>query len=300
MSRLRKAAISGRPKTLAVVEAADAEVLKAVSEAADLGIASSLLLGRYEQIRTVADELRIVLDKFEVIETVSAEDSVKKAAKAINDGRASMLMKGHLPTADIMKGVLDKENNLRGGGKLSHTMVAQADKFGRFLLLSDAGLNPDPDEDLLAAIIDNSVELAHVLGVEKPKVAVLSAIEKETDKIPSTVLAAKMKARFADSSDRAVDGPIALDLALSSFAADVKGYKNRSVAGAADVLIVPEIVSGNVLGKSFIHCADFRCGGLITGARIPIVLLSRSDTSEVKLDSIALASVYAQSNIPQD
>jgi phosphate butyryltransferase len=175
-------------------------------------------------------------------------------------------------------------------------MVAEATGYERFLLLSDAGLNPAPDADMLEAIIRNAVMVGHALGNEKPKVACLSAVEIPSEKVPSTILCAEMKKRYDDGKlpGCVVDGPMALDLALSEHAIEAKSYPNLDVAGHADVLIVPDLVSGNVLGKSFIYTANYRCGGIITGSCVPIVLLSRSDTSMTKLDSIALACVYAQ------
>ncbi|GAB4159786.1 MAG: phosphate butyryltransferase [Planctomycetota bacterium] len=295
-SDIREAAKSGVPQVLAVVEAADGEVLKACYEAHVEGIADSILVGVKADILEAATRVGVPADSFDIVESSSPQESVAKAAGLVREGRAGMLMKGHLPTGVIMKGVLDKANGLRGSAVLSHTMVAQADRFGRFLLLSDAGLNPAPDADMLAEIIRNSVKVAHCLEISNPKVACLSAVEAPTEKIPSTLLCAEMKRRYdaGEFSGCAVDGPMALDLALYPPAIEAKGYGNREVAGFADILIVPEITSGNVLGKSFIYVGGFRCGGIIVGAKVPIVLLSRSDTSETKLDSIALACVYAQ------
>lgn len=293
--QIRKLARGSRRRTLAVVEAADQEVLKACREARDSDIADSILIGRTAEIQRTAKEHDIDISDFRIIES-PVERSVAAAAKLCTDGEAEMLMKGHIPTGTLMKGVLDKENGLRIGAILSHTMVGEATNFGRFLLLSDAGLNIAPDADTLAAIIANAVTVAHALGIEKPKVACLSAIEVINPKIPSTELCAEMKKRGAAGAlgDCAVDGPIALDLALSPHAVEAKEYPDTSVAGGADILIVPELVSGNVLGKSMIYLAQYRCGGIIIGAKVPIVLLSRSDTSETKLDSIALASVFAK------
>ena len=295
---IRSRAKLGKVQSLAVVEAGDAEVLKAVSEAFAEGIAKSFLIGRGAEIREISAEEGISIEGLEIIESPTAEESVIAAAKLVSEGRASMIMKGHLPTGMIMKGVLAKENGLRGDSILSHTMVAQADDMGRLLLMSDAGLNPAPDIDMLVSIIKNSVKVAHTLSFASPKVACLSAVESVTSKIPSTGMAAEVVTRFnaGEIPNCVVDGPLALDLALSPFAVEAKGYPNKTVAGRADILIVPEIVSGNVLGKSLIYLAKYRCGGIITGARVPIVLLSRSDTSTTKLDSIALACVYAQGN----
>ncbi|RKY22347.1 MAG: phosphate butyryltransferase [Planctomycetota bacterium] len=293
---IRERAREAGRQTLAVVEAADAEVLKACREAKDAGIADSILIGRAEEIRRAAAEAGIGLDGLELHEA-APDEGVKAAAALVREGSATMLMKGHISTGAIMKGVLDKENGLRVGAILSHTMVAQADHYGRLLLLSDAGLNIAPDADVLEAIIRNAVTVAHCLGMEEPKVACLSAIEVVNPKIPSTELCAEMRRRYEAGAFEGcvVDGPMALDLALSEFAVKAKGYPpERGVAGSADILIVPELVSGNVLGKSFIYLARYRCGGIIIGARVPVVLLSRSDTSRTKLDSIALACVYAQ------
>ena len=295
---IREQAKLGKVQSLAVVEAGDAEVLKAVSEAFTEGIAKSFLVGRGAEIREIAAREGISLEGFEIVEASTPQESVIAAAKLVSAGKASMIMKGHLPTGMIMKGVLDKENGLRGDSILSHTMVAQSDDMNRLLLMSDAGLNPAPDVDMLTSIIKNSVKVAHSLSIEIPKVACLSAVESVTSKIPSTGMAAEIVNRFkaGELKGCVVDGPLALDLALSTFAVEAKGYPNTSVAGNADVLIVPEIVSGNVLGKSLIYLAKYRCGGIITGAKVPIVLLSRSDTSTTKLDSIALACVFAQAN----
>jgi len=295
-SALHAQAMGANRQTLAVVEAGDHEVIEACVKAHHEGVADSLFIGNPDKILAAAATVGLKPAPSTLIPSQSPEESVRIAATLVREGRASMLMKGHLPTAALMKGVLDKENGLRTGSVLSHVMVAYATNLDRWLLMSDAGLNIAPDADMLAAIVRNAVAVAHSLGITRPKVACLSAVEVENPKIPSTLLCAEMKKRNekGDISGCLVEGPMAIDLALSQFAVKAKEYPTNGVAGAADVLIVPELVSGNVLGKAFIYCASYRCSGIIVGARVPIVLLSRSDTADVKLDSIALACVYAQ------
>ncbi|HSL93909.1 MAG TPA: bifunctional enoyl-CoA hydratase/phosphate acetyltransferase, partial [Bacillota bacterium] len=225
-------------------------------------------------------------------------EAAKAAVKLVKDGKAQMLMKGLVGTADILRAVLDRENGLRTDKILSHVAILEVPAYHKLLFMTDGGQNIAPDLAQKKEITQNAVDMARALGNPRPKVAALAALELVNPKMPATVDARALMemAQSGELENCIVEGPIAFDGAISAEAAAHKGMKSE-VAGDVDVLVVPFIEVGNVLYKSLVYLANTRVAGLIAGASAPIVLTSRSDSHEAKLLSIAAASVIAsQSN----
>ncbi len=235
---------------------------------------------------------RFSLSDFDLVAAPTPELAAEKAIEAVRTGRADLLMKGKVPTSTLLRAVLKDKEGLRGSRLLSHIAVVELPKE-RFLAVTDGGLNICPSLQEKAVILENAVELFQSLGVDKPKVAVLSAVEQVNPDIPSTLdaaLLAQMALR-GQIKGAVVDGPLALDLAVSAQACKLKKV-DTPIAGEADILLVPDLVSGNLLGKSLIYIAGYPSGGIVMGATCPIILLSRSDSAQEKLNSIILGAAY--------
>jgi phosphate butyryltransferase len=280
-------------KTVAVAAAEDAEVLEAVAQAVNLELADFLLYGNKEEIeRMIAAEHPELADskRVKIISVPNNNSAAEMAVKAVKAKEANVVMKGHIPTAAILKAVLNKEYGLRTGAVLSHVAVFEVPGYDRFTIVTDAAMNIAPDLEQKAQIIKNAVKVAHSIGIEMPKVAPLAAVEVINPAMQATVDAASltMMNKRGQISGCIVDGPLALDNAVSQIAAEHKGI-NSEVAGRADILLVPAIEVGNVLYKSLIYFANAKVGAIIAGAKAPIVLTSRADTAESKLYSLALA-----------
>ncbi|MBE3575951.1 MAG: bifunctional enoyl-CoA hydratase/phosphate acetyltransferase [Firmicutes bacterium] len=290
-------------RTLAVVAPEDPEVMMAVLEATQRGWIRPHLFGNPERIQAAAQEARAALPEDAV---VHASNSPQEAARAavlfVHSGQAHLLMKGLIPTATLLREVLDEQIGLRGGELLSHVAVFPWESRGRFLLLTDAAMNVAPGLAEKAQIILNAVQLAHALGIEKPKVAALAALETVNPKMPATLDAAAL-AKMGDRGqlgDAVVDGPLALDNALSPQAAETKGIRSP-VAGQADILLAPDLEAGNILYKGLTCVAGLEPAAILLGARAPVVLTSRSDSHRSKLVSLALGLLLlARGSWPQE
>ena len=292
-SILKSAKMIG-PKSLVVAVAEDDDVLNAVNNAYQYGIIKGILVGNEGDIRKIAQKNQIDITNFELIHEEDRVQACKKAAEVLKSGRASMLMKGFVDTAVILKAVLDKEDGLTNNGLLSHVGVLQINGFDRLFILSDAAMNIAPSLEDKVEIIRNAVKVAHGLGNKLPKVAILCAVEKVNPKMPATVDAKQLEEmnKFGIIKDCIVGGPFALDNAVSLESAKHKGIEHP-VAGRADILITPNIESGNMLNKSMEYFALAKKAGIIMGAGAPIVLTSRASSEESKLNSIALAVLIA-------
>ncbi|ESU30481.1 hypothetical protein G3A_21745 [Bacillus sp. 17376] len=280
-------------KTVAVAAAEDAEVLEAVDRAVNLEIADFFLYGNKEEIERMIAANHPELSGSNRVKIISASNNnaaAEMAVKAVKAKEAHVLMKGNIPTAAILKPVLNKEYGLRTGGVLSHVAVFEVQGYDRFTIVTDAAMNIAPDLEQKVQIIKNAVKVAHSIGIELPKVVPLAAVEVINPAMQATVDAASltMMNKRGQIPGCIVDGPLALDNAISQLAAEHKGIKSE-VAGRADILLVPAIEVGNVLYKSLIYFANAKVGAVIAGARAPIVLTSRADTAESKLYSLALA-----------
>lgn len=278
------------PVGLAVAVADDHEVLQAVKLAVDEGLVRPHLVGRSERMRSLAAEVGLDLSGAELYEETSVPAAAARAVALVREGKAGLLMKGQLQTADLMRAVLDKETGLRTGRILSHIAILDVPPHDHLYFMTDGGINIAPDLARKVEIVQNAIDACRALGYEQPKVACLAALEQVNPDMPATIDAALL----AKMSDRGqikggiVDGPFGLDNAVSAESARIKGVRSP-VAGAADILMVPDIEAGNILYKTlaFMAPTGFRQAGIVVGAKVPVVLLSRSDSHDAKLNSIA-------------
>lgn len=281
-------------KRIAVVAAHDEDVLQSVFEAARLGLVDASLIGDKKKIYEIAEKFEIDASGYEIIKEFDDTKAAKIAVDMVNSGNADIIMKGMLQTADLFRVVLDRESNLRTNRLLSHIGLVELPAYHKLLFITDAGLNISPDLKQKADIIQNAVDVALSLGIEKPKVAILAAIELVNPAMQCTLDAASLS-KMADRGqikNCIIDGPLALDNAVDLAAAMHKGIRSE-VAGDADILMVPDIEAGNILVKSLIFLSKAKSCGIVAGARVPLVVTSRADDSMTKLSSIALASMIS-------
>lgn len=281
-------------KTLSVAVAQDKEVLTAVIEAVKLGIVDAILVGDKEKIKKIVEEDNLNIDNIKVVDEKNILKAGAKAVEFVSKGEADFIMKGMLGTADLLRAVLNKEAGLRDNGLLSHVMVYDVPAYHKLIFLTDGGMVPYPTVEDKVGIINNAIKVAHKIGIEVPKVAPICAVEVVNPSMQATVDAAVLSQMNKRGQIKGciIDGPLALDNAISKLAAEHKGIVS-DVAGDVDVLLVPNIESGNFLGKSMTYFANAESAGVIMGAKCPVVLVSRSDSSQSKLYSIALGSVIS-------
>ncbi|WLD91976.1 phosphate butyryltransferase [Alkalihalobacillus sp. AL-G] len=291
LEKLIEEAIQRPDKVVAVAASEDHEVIHAIVMALERDLASFQLFGDKEKTLSLLKEFNLeTSDKLKVMPCYTPEESAVKAVQAVNSGQADVLMKGMIPTARILKAVLNKEYGLRTGKVLSHVAAFDITGYDRLVFITDAAMNIAPDLQQKAEIIQNAVNIATSIGVEEPKVAPITAVETVNPAMEATLDAAALTQmnRRGQIKNCYVDGPLALDNAVSLEAAEHKGISGE-VAGKADILLVPNIETGNALYKSLIYFARAKVGAVIAGAKAPIVLTSRADSAESKLYSIALA-----------
>ncbi|TDL77104.1 phosphate butyryltransferase [Rhodococcus qingshengii] len=280
--------------TVAVAVAEDEEVIEAVIEALNRNLANFILFGDKEKIKMIVNVKNKVQQKsnkkLTIVHADSNEMAAELAVKAVSTKEATVLMKGNIPTSSLLKAVLNKEYGLRTGNILSHVAVFEVPDFDRFTIVTDAGMNIAPELEQKAQMIKNAAALARAIGIEYPKVAPIAAVEVVNPAMQATIDAAALSVmnKRGQITGCIVDGPLALDNAVSALAAEHKGIQSE-VAGRADILLVPTIEVGNVLYKSLIYFAKAKVGAVIAGAKAPIVLTSRADSAESKLYSLALA-----------
>ena len=283
-------------KKVAVACAQDDAVLEAVKAAKERNIADAILVGDEQKIKTIADVWKMDVKDFEIIDVKDTYEAALTAVKLVHDGKADMYMKGLIDTKSFLKSVLDKEVGLRTDKTLSHVCVFDIEGIDRLLFLSDVAFIPYPDLETKANIIRNTVEIAQACGVDNPKVAPLAAVEVVNPKMPCTVEAEELTKmnEAGDIKDCIVDGPLSLDLAIEPQAAFHKGTTDRKIVGDADILLFPDIQAGNITYKSLVHTAPCKNGNILTGTKAPVILTSRSDEFEAKVNSIALGAVVAE------
>lgn len=282
------------PITTAVVHPCDGLSLRGALAARDEGIITPVLLGPRARIAAAAEAEGLNLDGLEIIDTKHSHAAAAEAVALVRAGRAGALMKGKLHTDELLEAVLDKHSGLRTERRLSHVFALDVPGYPRTLMVTDAAINIDPDLAALGDIVQNAIDLGRAIGTETPRVALLSAVETVTSRLPSTVEAAaicKMHDR-GQINGGMVDGPLAFDNAISLAAARAKGIRSE-VAGRPDVLVAPNLESGNMIAKQLIHMAGAQAAGIALGARVPIILTSRSDDVASRLASAAMAQVYA-------
>ncbi len=283
-------------KKLSVAAAADSNVLSAVKEAKERGIADAVLFGDEAKIKEVAAELGMDVSQFEIRNYTDPIEAAHEAVKLVHDGGAEMYMKGLLSTKDFLKSILDKEVGLRTEKKLSHVCVFEIKGIDRLLFLTDVAFLPYPTLEDKVDIIANTVEVANACGIDMPKVAPLAAVEVVNPKMPATVEAAELVKMNEEGKIKGciVDGPLSVDMALSHEACVHKNALDRKITGDADIFLFPDIHAGNIAYKFIVHTTEFLNGCILTGTSAPAILTSRSDSTETKLNSIALASVVAE------
>lgn len=284
------------PKTVAVAAAEDEEVIEAIGKAINSNLARFILFGNKEKIIVLLKEKNIgnlSEAQLQIVDVQTKESAAEEAVKAVKSGRADVLMKGNIPTNTLLKAVLNKEYGLRTGQVLSQLAVFEIPGVDRFILITDAAMNIAPDLDQKAQIIKNAVGMARAIGIATPKVAPIAAVEVVNPAMQATVDAAALTVmnKRGQIKDCLIDGPLGLDNAVSSLAAEHKGIHSE-VAGRADILLVPTVEVGNILYKSLVYFANAKVGSVLAGARAPIVLTSRSDSAESKLYSLALALAF--------
>jgi phosphate butyryltransferase len=289
-----KVQLRQRRKRISVAMADDPSVLAALKDVEQKGIAESILIGNPTRIQALAEELHFPVSENQIIPAVNEEEIAALAVEQIRKGRADILMKGHIATPILMKAVLDRDKGLRKGDVLSHVAVAEIPTYPKLLIMGDGGINITPDLETKKAILYNMLQVCQKLQIACPKVAVLCPIEKINPKIPETVDAAELHklAEAGQFGNIILEGPVATDVALSAEAAAKKGIKSN-IAGQTDVLLVPNITCGNAMIKILMCLTESRVGGLVVGATVPIILLSRSDNPEEKFNSILLAILIA-------
>ena len=284
-------------KKVSVAVAQDDEVLLAVKAAKEKGIADSILVGDLDKIQPIADEIGMDLSDYEVVDVKDPIEASLAAVKLVHDGKADMYMKGLIDTKDVLRSVLDKEVGLRTGKPLSHVCVFEMEGVDHLLFLTDVAFVPYPTLEDKANIINNTVAICNACGIDNPKVAPLAAVEVVNPKMPETVEADELRQmnERGEITGCIVDGPLSLDLATCPEAAQHKGATGRKIVGDADVLLFPDIHAGNILYKGLVHFAKVKNGNLITGTAAPVILTSRSDSFEVKVNSLALGALVADS-----
>jgi len=283
------------PLRIAVVHPVDRNSLLGAIEAARVGLIVPVLVGPESRIRGVAAAETVDLDPYQLVPTRHSNEAAERAVAMARSGEVEALMKGSLHTDELMHEVVAKDTGLRTARRITHVYVMDVPTCPRRLFITDAAINIEPDLLAKRDIVQNAIDLAHVLGVAVPKVAILSAVEMPTPEIRSTIDAAALckMAERGQITGGILDGPLAFDNAISEEAAKVKGIES-AVAGRADILVVPDLESGNMLAKQLEYLGEARAAGMVLGARVPIVLTSRADSPETRIASCAVALAFGR------
>lgn len=291
---LIKRAASLEPTVCAVTHPCDETSLAAAVQAAELGLLTPILVGPRARIEAVASEHSLDITGLELIDTPHSHASAAQAVALVRAGKATLLMKGSLHTDELMHEVVKSDTGLRTERRLSHIFVMDVPTYEEPLFVTDAAINIAPDLLCKADIVQNAIDLHVALGLGEPRVAILSAVEQVNPKIPSTIEAAALckMAERGQITGGILDGPLAMDNAVSPEAAQIKGLTSP-VAGRAQILVVPDLEAGNMLAKNLTFLSGAHAAGIVLGARVPIILTSRADTKQSRLASCALAALYA-------
>jgi phosphate acetyltransferase len=280
--------------TTIVVHPCDETSLRGVTEAAEAGIIVPILVGPAARIAAVAREHKLDISRFEVVDVAHSEAAAEKAVALIREGKGTLLMKGSLHTDELMRSVTSGTTGLRTARRISHVFVMDVPTYAETLFITDAAINIFPDLDTKRDIVQNAIDLFTRVGLGTPRVAILSAVETVTSKIPSTIEAAAL-CKMADRGQITgglLEGPLAFDNAIDPEAAKIKGIRSE-VAGRAQILVVPDLEAGNMLAKNLTFLAKADAAGIVLGARVPIILTSRADSVRARMASCAVAVLYA-------
>jgi len=282
------------PVRTVVAHPCDETSLSGALEAATAKIIKPILVGPEPRIRALADQLRLDISAVKLVDVPHSHAAAEKAVEIVRAGEADALMKGSLHTDELMAAVVQKDTGIRTARRISHVFIMDVPTYPKPLFITDAAVNIFPTLEDKVDIVQNAIELAQALGVSLPKVAILSAVETITSKIPSTIDAAALckMAERGQITGGVLDGPLALDNAISREAAAIK-HISSAVAGDADILLVPDLEAGNMLAKELSFLADADAAGIVLGARVPIILTSRADNVRTRMASCAVAALYA-------
>ncbi len=282
------------PARIAVVEAHDPDVLESLGQAEPLGLATPILVGNPAKIEASAKKVGYAITDGALVATASEDASVRQAIDLVRDGKADFLMKGKVTTATLIRGIVDRERGLRTGSQLSQVIVFSVPHLNRLMLMTDAAINIAPTLEDKVDICQNAIDLVIALGAKRPKIAILAAVETVTSKMPATLDAAALckMAERGQITGALIDGPLAFDNAINKEAARIKGIHSE-VAGDPDILLVPDLESGNILAKQLTFLANADSAGLVLGARVPIILTSRADSVRSRIASCAVAMLAA-------
>lgn len=279
---------------MAVAHPCSRESLLGAVEAADNHIATPILVAPLSRLQKLADELEVDLGRFECIDVEHSHAAAERAVQLTRDGYADILMKGSLHTDEFMSAALARETGIRTDRRISHIWIMKVESYPRYLFITDAAVNIEPDLMTKRDICQNAIDLTHALGIAQPKVAILAAVETINPDMRSTLDAAALckMAERGQITGAILDGPLAFDNAISKEAADSKGIVSP-VAGDPDILLVPDLEAGNMLGKQLTYLAQAASAGIVMGARVPMVLTSRADDASGRLASSAIANLLA-------
>jgi phosphate acetyltransferase len=282
------------PAKTMVVHPCDESSLRAAIEAAEAGIIIPTLVGPAKKILAVARDHHFNISRFDVVDEPHSDAAAAKAVQLIHEAKGDLLMKGSLHTDELMRAVTSSSTGLRTGRRISHVFIVDVPTYSETLFITDAAINISPDLDVKRDIIQNAIDLFTEAGLGTPRVAILSAVETVTSKIPSTIEAAAL-CKMADRGQitgGVLDGPLAFDNAVDPEAARIKGIKSP-VAGRAQILVAPDLEAGNMLAKNLIFLSKADSAGIVLGARVPIILTSRADSVRSRMASCAAAVLYA-------
>lgn len=284
----------GVRKRVVVIAAHDKHTLEAVFEAKANNIADPILIGDAGKIKNLLKELSVTQPEESIIDAISNVDAAAIGVSMVRENKADFIMKGNIQTADLLAAIVDKETGLRTDKIMSHFVLYELPNYHKMIVVTDGGMVMYPNLEQKRKILENAVIVMHSLGYENPKVAVLAAVETVNPKMPENIDADALKImnRVGTIQGCIIEGPISYDLAMSEESAVAKDYKSV-VAGDADILLVPNIAAGNILGKALIFSAGAKMAGFIVGAKVPIVLTSRGATTEEKYLSLAISAAYA-------
>ncbi|MGY3723830.1 phosphate butyryltransferase [Granulicatella balaenopterae] len=272
---------------LVVVKAAHQEVIECVKNAINEGISKVIFIDSQEKLLEYSQQYQLPMEQVEIIDEADDQKAAMKAVEIIRNGEADAIMKGHISTGKLLKAVVDKEKGIRKSPLLSHVAVLYVPKLDRLIAISDGGMVLQPTKEEMEVVIRHAVDVYHSLGKEVPKVALLSCAETVIPKLASSTIADEI-VKSTKMTDCIIEGPLSIDISLSPEIAEDKGYQGK-IQGDADIIISPDIVSGNSLSKSLILFGESKMAGLILGASVPIILTSRSSSAEEKFASILLA-----------
>jgi len=292
---LVETAIGLGPARIAVAAGHDPDVIESLQLAREMGLAEAVLVGDREKIEPMAAAAGLRLGPGQLIHQPDESAAALQAIGLIRDGSADLLMKGKINTSVLIRAVLNREKGLRAGRQLSQVIVFQVPGIDRLMIMTDAAINLAPELAQKAEICRNAIDVAHALGIEEPNVALLCALEFVNPAMPATVDAAAltMMNRRGQLKGAYVEGPIALDVPMSRFAADRKGIETPLVENT-DVFIAPDIEAANILYRAILYMAGGESGGIVVGARVPLILLSRAETPETKIRSIAIGRLVGR------